>query len=176
MIGCILSKLESIEDLKPAPYNPRQISAEEMAGLKASLGAFGDISGIVWNSNTGHLVCGHQRLTALKARHGEGLRLENGALVNQDGDIFPIRVVDWEEAKEKAANVAANNPHIAGDFTPDVGGVIDDIMIELPDLADSLRLDKIDILDLSIPDDNKDINEDDLANTENECPKCGFQW
>jgi hypothetical protein len=28
----------------------------------------------------------------------------------------------------------------------------------------------------SIPDDNKDLDEDAMAETENECPKCGFKW
>jgi len=27
-----------------------------------------------------------------------------------------------------------------------------------------------------IPEDNKDIDEDAMAETENECPKCGFKW
>ena len=30
--------------------------------------------------------------------------------------------------------------------------------------------------DIDIPDDNKDIDEDAMAETENECPKCGFKW
>jgi hypothetical protein len=27
-----------------------------------------------------------------------------------------------------------------------------------------------------IPEDNKNIDEDEMAETENECPKCGFKW
>jgi hypothetical protein len=27
-----------------------------------------------------------------------------------------------------------------------------------------------------IPDANKQINEDEMANTKNECPSCGFKW
>jgi len=27
-----------------------------------------------------------------------------------------------------------------------------------------------------IPEDNKEIDEEDMANTKNECPKCGFKW
>ena len=29
---------------------------------------------------------------------------------------------------------------------------------------------------LNIPDSNDAIDEKDMENTENECPKCGFKW
>ena len=57
-----------LEDLKPAPRNPRRISAEAMGALGHSLDAFGDLSSICWNRRSGHLVAGHQRMTALKAK------------------------------------------------------------------------------------------------------------
>ena len=60
-------KLQSIDDLRASPRNPRKISAEALAGLKTSLASYGDISGIVWNERTGELVAGHQRVRALKA-------------------------------------------------------------------------------------------------------------
>lgn len=59
--------LTSLADLRPAPYNPRQIDNDAMDGLQHSVETFGDISGLVWNNKTGHLVCGHQRLKALQA-------------------------------------------------------------------------------------------------------------
>ena len=168
--------LKSLDQLKPAPYNPRSIKPEAFEGLRVSLGAFGDISGIVWNKRSGHLVCGHQRVMALRMKHGDGLKMDDGALVNQDGERFAVRVVDWEDAKEKAANVAANNPHIAGDYTPELGPLLEELTLELPDLSDSLLLGDIEIQDMTIPEGNKDIDEAAMANTENECPKCGFKW
>ncbi len=50
----------SFDDLRPAHYNPREITAEAAEGLRHSLVEFGDISGIVWNQRTGNLVCGHR--------------------------------------------------------------------------------------------------------------------
>ena len=132
----------SLSDLKPAPYNPRSITVEAAAGLRASLATFGDISGFMWNSRTGHLVAGHQRLVALTSEHGEGLRMENGEIVTPTGAVFPVRIVDWDEQTEKSANLAANNPHIAGVFDEDLlPGVLDD----LDGLAgfDDLRLDAL---------------------------------
>ena len=139
-----MDKPQSIDDLKSAPYNPRSISPEAIEGLKASLHEFGDISGLVWNARTGHLVTGHQRLRALKEKHGaESLRLQDGAVVTPTGERFPVRVVDWPEAKEKAANVAANSGLLMGDFTPELTAVLDEVRASLPELAAPLRLEEL---------------------------------
>ena len=136
-------KPRSLDDLKPAPYNPREIEPEALAGLKVSLSEFGDISGLVWNSRTGHVVAGHQRLEALRVKHGDSLRIEGGALVTPAGERFLIRVVDWPISKEKAANLAANSLLLQGTFTDDLGDVLGDLKLDLPDLTVDLRLDEL---------------------------------
>lgn len=136
-------KLTALSDLQPAPYNPRRISDESLAALRKSVTAFGDLSGIVWNSRTGHLVAGHQRYKALQAEHGDGLTLVDGALLTPSGERFPVRVVDWPEGKEKAANVAANSELIAGEFTDGLGALLDEIKVDLGELFEELRLDII---------------------------------
>ncbi len=134
-------KLTKIEDLKPAEYNPRRIAQEAMHGLKRSVREFGDISGIVWNSKTGHLVAGHQRMNALRALYGDNLLLDAvvPCIVTPTGERFGIRVVEWDVPMEKAANVAANNPLIAGEFTDGLIDVIEEIKEELPEIVDDLR-------------------------------------
>jgi len=134
-----------ITDLKPAPYNPRKISGESMAGLKTSLAQFGDIAGLTWNRATGHMVAGHQRLTSLKALYGDRLEIReevNGSfwIVSPDGEKFALRVVDWTEEQERAANVAANNPHIAGEFDGTIGELLAQIEADDAELFESLRL------------------------------------
>lgn len=52
----------TISNLNPAPYNPRKITDKKLAMLQKSMAEFGDLSGIVCNTRTGHLVGGHQRL------------------------------------------------------------------------------------------------------------------
>jgi len=132
----------SIDDLKDDPVNPRQIAFGALDGLTNSLSEFGDLSGIVWSADRGHLIAGHQRLSALKAKHGDALKIEGGAIITPDGEAFPIRVVSgWSEAKEKAANLSANNPAISGTFTPGVLPVLADIKAELPELIAPLMLD-----------------------------------
>jgi hypothetical protein len=132
-----------ISDLKPAPYNPRVVTDEALGALQTSLGEFGDISGIVWNKKTGHLVAGHQRLEALKRKHGNKLALRGGEVVTPSGERYPVRVVDWPVEREKAANLAANSPLLAGSFDP---GRLEAVLADLntaeglADLLDGLRL------------------------------------
>lgn len=133
-------KLKAVKDLRSAPYNPRRVSPEALRGLGASLRNFGDISGIVWNARTGHLVAGHQRVEALRKEHGDALRIEEGALVSPDGGRYPIRVVDWDDATEKAANVAANSPLLQGEFEQDaLETLLREIRTEITDFEE-LRL------------------------------------
>jgi len=132
-----------ISDLKAAPYNPRVITDEAIGALQTSLGEFGDISGIVWNKKTGHLVAGHQRLEALTRKHGNKLALRGGEVVTPSGERYPVRVVEWPVEREKAANLAANSPFLAGSFDSDgLEAVLADLNIAegLAGLLDDLRL------------------------------------
>jgi ParB-like chromosome segregation protein Spo0J len=139
----------NLADLRPDPANPRTITGEALSALRASLREFGDISGFVYSTrHGGKLICGHQRLTALKAEHGDALNLEGEpgepsfALV-ASGVRFPIRVVsDWTDAQERAANVAANSQYLAGDFTDDLQVQLEELRVELPELEE-LRLDQL---------------------------------
>ena len=133
-----------IEDLAPAPYNPRTISDEALHGLDASVGAYGDISGITWNRTTGHLIAGHQRVRVLRER-GAVVEVDTAGPYIRDpqtAETFRVRVVDWDESKEKAANVTANNLAISGLFTSELRVVLDEIRVEMPaDLFTDLRFD-----------------------------------
>ncbi len=70
-----------LEDLKPAPWNPRTITKEALEGLKGSLDRFGDLSGLAYNACTGHLLARHRRIQALRGRYGGELRMEKGSVV-----------------------------------------------------------------------------------------------
>jgi hypothetical protein len=124
--------LRTIEDLRPAAYNPRRISDRAARALSKSLGDFGDLSGIVWNKRTGNLVCGHQRVDQLR-KLGAYLDVcrDGTAAIEHGGERFVVRVVDWPEAKEKAANVVANNPAIGGEFTDELGALLDEIQADI---------------------------------------------
>jgi hypothetical protein len=173
-------QLQGISDLKAAPYNPRKISAEAMAGLKVSIAQFGDISGIVWNQRTGHLVSGHQRLASLKALYGGELVIDGECLSAPDGTAFPIRVVDWPLEMEKQANLAANNPHIGGEFDGSVGALLEAIRDEDSTMFEALRLGAL-AEDLgSIPPDFEPTGADEQPRLDQKapvtCPRCSHEF
>jgi len=134
---------KTIADLKPASYNPRTITSEAAAGLRVSLKKFGDISGLVFNSRSRNLVCGHQRLDALKTLYGDRLKLEGGAVITPAGERFPVRVVDWDLQTEQAGNIAANNPHVAGEFDEGLGSLLDELKIGDAELFEALRFEEL---------------------------------
>lgn len=135
-----MADLKTIDDLAAAPYNPRTIGKKAADGLAKSLKMFEDVSGIVWNKRTGHLVTGHQRVAQLRQL---GAEIVDGALV-AGKKRWPIRVVDWPIAKEKAANIAANNPHVAGEFSDGLGDILTDIKLSIGDVDFAgLRFDEL---------------------------------
>lgn len=170
-----------LEDLKPDPNNPRKQSDRAAAGLKKSLEEFGDIGGLTWNKRTGEMVGGHQRVKQLIAL---GAEIKDNALVYGEHS-WPIRVVDWPKKKQRAANVAANNASIEGDWTADIAeslkGILDDYgqgyfeELRFDDLGKSLKLD----LDVN-PDDFGPGGEDEQGELDKkakvECPHCGYEF
>jgi DNA modification methylase len=118
----------AIADLKPAPYNPRRIAPEAMAGLSRSIERFGNVQPIVFNRRTGFVVGGHQRLKVLQAKKVK---------------TVDVVVVDLDEKEERALNIALNNPHIAGEFTADLQGLLDQIRADDAALFADLRLEEL---------------------------------
>ena len=110
--------------LNPADYNPRTISDEKLEELRASLLEFGDLSGIVFNVRTKHLVTGHQRLKAIpkdaeieKTACTDSMgTVATGFIQLKNGERYQYREVDWDLDREKVANVTANRQF--GDFDP----------------------------------------------------------
>ena len=86
----------AIDKLKAADYNPRKklvAGDPEFEKLKNSILEFGYVEPVIFNKRTGVVVGGHQRLEVL--RH----------LGNTEVDCV---VVDIDEQKEKALNIALN--------------------------------------------------------------------
>lgn len=106
---------KKVADLKPADYNPRVITDEQLLALKSAMQAFGDLSGIVVNIRTGNIVGGHQRIKAFddswiihaKAYTDDVGTVKAGYIETEYGR-WSYREVDWDEDKEKSANIAAN--------------------------------------------------------------------
>src|SRR5438128_7939752 len=110
-----------IEELQPAPYNPRRrLRPGEPAyrKLEASLREFGLVEPLVWNESSGHVVGGHARLEILRALGVTAV---------------PVSVVRLSPAREKALNVVLNNREAQARFDPDR---LAELLAELEDLPE----------------------------------------
>jgi hypothetical protein len=112
---------KKVGDLKGNSANPRkEWKAEQREKFKESLRQFGDLSGIIYNRTTGHLVGGHKRVDEFRDNKDAVLTIDerlktcstNGTLayghVTIDGARFAYREVQWDAKTETAANLAAN--------------------------------------------------------------------
>lgn len=96
-----------LSDVLNNPRNPRTISEEKKDALKKSLSEFGDLSGLVFNRTTGHWISGHQRNSVIPQDteiQTDGKR----TFIEWSGNEYQVRIVEWDEVKERAAMVAAN--------------------------------------------------------------------
>lgn len=111
----------NIDQLVPADYNPRKKlkpGDAEYEKLKRSLQEFGYVDPVVWNERTGHVIGGHQRLQVL---------IDSGETEVQ------VSVVDLDEDREKALNIALNK--ISGEWD----------MAALAELLDELKRTDLDL-------------------------------
>lgn len=144
---------KSTAELAADPRNPRFINPAAEEGLAASLAEFGDLSGIVWNRQTGQLVTGHQRMAQITTRWGPqpveiiDAATELGAIRIDNAHTFAVRVVDWSPEKQAAANATANNPLIQGEFTSDLANFLADSKLIMADTSPSL-FDDVLLMDL----------------------------
>jgi ParB-like chromosome segregation protein Spo0J len=154
-----------IDQLKPAPYNPRVALAPGSPGyrrLERSLAEFDLVQPIVWNEHTGHVVAGHQRIEILR---------------NRGVTEIDCVVVDLPLEREKALNVALNNSQVGGDWDPAKLVDVIEELTELPDFDATLTgFDPDDLNDLLLapvavlPEDEDDDEANDCVRVTLEIP------
>lgn len=156
-----------------APYHPKvelQPGDPEYEKLKRSIEEFGYVEPLVWNERTGNLVGGHQRYKIL---------------VNEQGATeVEVSVVDLDETREKALNLALNK--IRGDWDE---GKLAQVLAELQESELDLALtgfddeEAADLIeqftfksDAEVVFTNKEIDLDEFSEDrfECKCPRCGF--
>lgn len=121
-----------ITDIKPAEYNPRQITSEELTKLTNSISTFGLVDPIIINLKNNKIIGGHQRYEVLINQH----------MLNNDfyGELNLIRMGDigWiftetdlkveDEDHEKALNLALNKISGEWDFEK-LGEILDELTV-----------------------------------------------
>lgn len=184
--------IRTVADLKPDPGNPRRITAEVRAKLARSMEEFGDLSGVIRNIVTDELVGGHERVERFRRDDPPVEIVERfnpptakGTIavgfVIWDDERWAYREVAWERPKQIAANIAANNPELQGEF-------------EFTKLADNVTalegygydatlsgfdgrgLEKLMTWtpDSGTPDEFPEFGHD--IPTDYRCPSCGYAW
>jgi hypothetical protein len=110
--------MQNTNELTKWEKNPRKISPQKARILKKTMDKYGDISGVTYNNRLGRLVGGHQRCDTLENATISYVKQyekpnEVGTIaigfIEQNGECFFYREVDWDEETHSAAALAANN-------------------------------------------------------------------
>ena len=150
-----------LSTLHPNPQNPRTITESAFAKLVDSVRAFPrmmELRPIVVDAE-GKILGGNMRFRAIT--EGLGMTECPASWVVKAEDLTPEQVQRFI--------IADNFPAGEWDWDSLANGW---------DLADLKEwgFDEKELLGMTIPDANKSIDEQAMANTANECPKCGFKW
>ena len=154
-------------DLVPADYNPRvKLKPGDRAyeKLKVSILEFGNVGLIVWNKRSKRVVGGHQRLQVLADLGVKDVK---------------VSVVDLPDEQEKLLNLALNRLRGEWDLSK-----LKDLLLEIDTGAFDISLTGFDPQEIEalvgregmVPVSNKELDEGAMANTQFECPECGFRW
>lgn len=165
-ILCAHTKLVPIESLKRHPRNPNTHPDSQIKLLANIIAKSGFRSPIVVSNRSGFITKGHGRLDA-----SELLGLKS----------VPVDFQDYESDEAEMADMVADN-QIASLAEMD-RAVLKDILQELDTGAFDMLLTGFDVAaiealmtEFHVPEENTPIDEGAMADTKNECPKCGFKW
>jgi hypothetical protein len=176
------SKVKKIKlsELIPDPQNANKGTERGRYMLEHSISTLGAGRSVLVDKN--NLLIAGNKTTSVAFESG----FENAILVETDGsELVVVRRTDLDLTTDSKAKQLA----IADNRISEVNLSFDaEILLELDkeiDLSGFFTDDELNQLSLSldddgegngIPEDNKDIDEEELAKTNCECPSCGFKW
>lgn len=144
-----------VKQLKANEKNPRKISAKKREELRRTMLEYGDLSGVTWNSKTGCLVGGHQRVSqidgntkiVIEKKYSPPTRQGTVAegFIEVEGERFKYREVSWDKQKETKAMLAANK--VGGEWDRDILSIV---MTDIKFDVLNTGFDAIDLKDLNI--------------------------
>lgn len=162
-------RLEWIEagSLAENPLNWRRHPEGQTAALKELIGdeEVGWAGACLYNERTKRLIDGHARKSAVDPK-----------------TPIPVLIGSWSEAAEKKilltldplASMAVADAEALRELVASVELSGDSLKSMVDDLATTLQAAEAEAE--PVPDANKQIDERAMAETEHECPKCGFKW
>lgn len=155
----------NMADLKPAPYNPRDISNDALSGLRHSLEKFGYVDLLVVNKRNMRIISGHQRYKILQT---DGVETVTAILV------------DVDEIQEQAMNVTLNSPEITGQWTAALIPLLERLRNEASEDYINLRLknlrDSVGDMGVESLGDGKTLPDDIPQPPENTITQKGDLW
>lgn len=168
-IKCTGSALLPFQDIADFQGRLKRRSPEHLRKISTSIEKYGfSFPFFIWkNCEVNYCLDGHGRLAALQQM------LEDGWQIPPLPVVY-IQAKDRAEAKQKLLRMNSS----FGEF--DLEGVaefISDIEIDLSEI-EIKALDSIFSADqdADIPEENVNINEEEMKDTKKECPKCGHSW
>jgi len=163
---CAYDEMVQIEKLVPHPRNPNKHPEKQIKLLTKIIAGQGWRNPIVVSNRSGFITKGHARLEAAKIL---------------ECDSVPVDFQDYENEAAEYADMIADNriAELAEPSLPEIKDLLEELDTGDFDM-DLTGFTSKEIEDLMtqfhVPEDNKDIDEDALKDTKNECPKCGFKW
>ena len=165
-VYCRYDDAVDIDRITGHPRNPNKHGDEQIALLAKIIKTSGWRNPICVSNRSGFVIKGHCRLMAARA-----LKV----------DKVPVEYQHYATDAEEYSDLIADN-RIAELAERDMS-IIKDLLEELDTGANDMDLTgyaeaEIERLmtQFHVPDENKPIDETEMENTKNECPKCGFKW
>jgi len=157
--------LSSLQDFQG---NLKTRTQQQLQQIQTSVEKYGfSFPFFVWTQGRRNwCLDGHGRMAALQQMESEGWTVP-------PLPVAYVQAKDRAEAKQKLLRM--NSAY--GDWdTQGVQDFLADIDVELSEIAIPGISEIVTVPEYEIPEGNKEIDEDEMADTKNECPKCGFKW
>ena len=148
-----------IDNLKPYERNPRRITQKAIDAVAKSIRMNGALDPIEIDE-TGEVLAGHTRLKAYK---------ELGYT-----ECPVIQHIGLTKTQKRTYRIASNKTAEYSEWDDELlAAELKDIEYNIEQLQESTGVEQY---DMTIPTENKSIDENEMMHTQNECPKCGFKW
>lgn len=164
-VHCSHTELVDIVKLVEHPNNPNKHNDRQIKLLARVIQAQGWRNPITVSRKSGYIISGHGRLAAARELKVEKVPVDYQAFEN-DADEMAHLIADNRIAELSEFDLS--------DLSELVKGLEGKIDLDFAAIDEEFR-EQLEALN-EIPDDNKNLDESEMGNTEHECPQCGFKW
>lgn len=165
-VHCAHAKIVPVDKLKPYPRNNKKHPDAQIELLCKAIKAQGWRTPITVSNQSGYIVRGHARLAAAKRLGLKSVPVDfqnyANAIAEQADRIADNKLAElaeWDLPALKEELLELDTGDLDMDITGFDAGAIETLMTQF-----------------HVPDENKQIDEEAMSDTKNECPKCGFEW